>query len=553
MTRVRTAGLVAVVATGLVVAPGALSAPPSNDAFANATLLSGAEGTVSGTNEEATREVGEPAHTGQDAGASVWFRWTAPRSGTLLLDTCDSDFDTVLGVYTGADVTALTHRASNDDACEDKSALAVDVVGGTVYHVAVDGYAGATGTIVLWYAMTPTNDDFDDSQTISGEYGQTQGTLRWATHESAEPAHAGSAGTGSVWYVWSPPADRRAWIRVCAPGSTRTLVAVYAGAQLGSLTPLGAGETECSTPYVEFDAIAGTTYRIAVDTDDAADTFTLEWNTTPLLPRATTPPTINGSAKTNQVLVASPGTWVHGSSRGFAWYSCPEARFTAGCAPIRNLGPRPEELRVPSSAYGRRIVVEEYAIGPYGVSSAPSAFTPAVTAGPPVNVGSPDIDGESVVGRRLTAFEGEWDLGGAARLEVTYRWQACNDEAENCRDVKGPSRDNSYVVTSADLGRLIAVVVTMVTTGGSTSVSIAALDLVTRPVAAARCRVPRVVGKTLRAARASLTRSRCRLGKVQRVRSSRKRGVIVGQRPRPGTRLRVGSRVNLRVSSGRRR
>src|SRR5882762_6098290 len=71
-----------------------------NDAFTNATLISGASGTMSGSSFGATRETNEPVHA-QQGGASVWFAWIAPDSGTAVLDTFGSSFDTLLAAYTG--------------------------------------------------------------------------------------------------------------------------------------------------------------------------------------------------------------------------------------------------------------------------------------------------------------------------------------------------------------------------------------------------------------------------------------------------------------------
>lgn len=67
------------------------------------------------------------------------------------------------------------------------------------------------------------------------------------------------------------------------------------------------------------------------------------------------------------------------------------------------------------------------------------------------------------------------------------------------------------------------------------------------------CVVPRVVGKSLRAARAALARARCRIGKVRRMYSRRAtRGRVVSETPRAGTRMLRGSKVNLVLSRGRR-
>jgi probable HAF family extracellular repeat protein len=70
----------------------------------------------------------------------------------------------------------------------------------------------------------------------------------------------------------------------------------------------------------------------------------------------------------------------------------------------------------------------------------------------------------------------------------------------------------------------------------------------------ASCVVPRVTGKTLSAARRALTRNHCRVGKVDRIYSTRfRRGQVLRQRPRAGRHLRADAKVSLVVSRGRRR
>ncbi len=77
---------------------------------------------------------------------------------------------------------------------------------------------------------------------------------------------------------------------------------------------------------------------------------------------------------------------------------------------------------------------------------------------------------------------------------------------------------------------------------------------VARYVAIRFCVVPAVRGKALAAARGALTRSRCKLGKLQRRYSAKvRRGRVVSQRPRVGARLAELAKVDLVVSRGRRR
>jgi thermitase len=67
------------------------------------------------------------------------------------------------------------------------------------------------------------------------------------------------------------------------------------------------------------------------------------------------------------------------------------------------------------------------------------------------------------------------------------------------------------------------------------------------------CVVPRVVGRTVPRARRMLAAGHCRLGRLSRVFSSSRRGLVIRQTRRPGAHLREGARVDLVVSRGRRR
>jgi hypothetical protein len=69
---------------------------------------------------------------------------------------------------------------------------------------------------------------------------------------------------------------------------------------------------------------------------------------------------------------------------------------------------------------------------------------------------------------------------------------------------------------------------------------------------AVTCRVARLKGKTLKAARASLTRANCRLGKVTRRRARGRPGRVIGQKPKAGSTRPQGTRVTVVLSKRRR-
>src|SRR5262249_35279525 len=127
-----------------------------NDYFVNAAVLPGTIGSVSATNTAATLEPGEPLIADQPGGRSLWWYWTAPADGVLVLTTTNSSVDTLLGVYIGDAVDALQPVASNDDAFVGVtySKIALGVVGGQLYRIVVDGVDGAPGVIRLQYSFT---------------------------------------------------------------------------------------------------------------------------------------------------------------------------------------------------------------------------------------------------------------------------------------------------------------------------------------------------------------------------------------------------------------
>ena len=82
--------------------------------------------------------------------------------------------------------------------------------------------------------------------------------------------------------------------------------------------------------------------------------------------------------------------------------------------------------------------------------------------------------------------------------------------------------------------------------GGANAVSV----LVNTTVS---CKVPRVTKKALPTAKRAIARAHCRVGAMRRTSSRIKKGRVVSQKPKPGTVMPAGGRVNLVVSRGRAR
>jgi hypothetical protein len=252
--------------------------PPVNDAFASATAIDGEAGIWSGMNVGARSEAGEPIHAGTGDGYSIWFRWTAPRSGRFRFDTEGREINSVLAVYAGSAVDGLTHVASNEShngLYGAASRVFFDATAGTVYRIAVDGNdtggsLKAEGEVVLnWqFVPPPPNDHFAAAQPISGLSGSVTGSTYGATREPFEPPHAYEIARNSVWYRYTPAFDGAVYFSVDEDWKSR--IAIYAGTSLALLTSTGGMR-------------AGITYYIAVDSTPArnAGPFVLRWEKQP--------------------------------------------------------------------------------------------------------------------------------------------------------------------------------------------------------------------------------------------------------------------------------
>jgi len=237
------------------------------DDFADrATINGGGPLTLLATNNETGKEIGEPSHAGNSGGASVWWTWTAPATGTAIFDTQNSNFDTLLAAYTGAAVSSLTPIASNDDGPGLQSRISFSATAGQTYAIAVDGFGGATGSIALNFEMRsgrPSGDNFSDAQPIV--VGLSLNDTLTATAEAGEPSHANVLARKSIWWRWQASGGEQVVINTLG-SDFDTVLAVYTGNSVAALTPVAANDDFFGLlSQVSFTATAGTVYHIAVD------------------------------------------------------------------------------------------------------------------------------------------------------------------------------------------------------------------------------------------------------------------------------------------------
>lgn len=147
-----------------------LHTTPANDAFASATDLgSVASTTVQDDNFATTaNESSEPLIVGSARPGSTWYRWQAPVSGPVTIETCDDlGTNTSVGVFTTSNASpALSNltavpsgSATGGCSSGDGAKVTVDVTSGSNYWIAVanDGASNWHGRFTLKLGMYPAN------------------------------------------------------------------------------------------------------------------------------------------------------------------------------------------------------------------------------------------------------------------------------------------------------------------------------------------------------------------------------------------------------------
>ena len=129
------------------------SFPLNNDIASAKNLGSGVTFSESGSILAATAQSGEPALASLPATRSVWFTYRAPANGRLVVDTVGSNFNSVLGVYSGTVgvFSSLKLLAANDDIATGnlQSSISLRVTSGTTYIIKLDGRKSSTGSYTL--------------------------------------------------------------------------------------------------------------------------------------------------------------------------------------------------------------------------------------------------------------------------------------------------------------------------------------------------------------------------------------------------------------------
>jgi hypothetical protein len=155
---------VAVSVAGLVVGASSYDAPPNLTSFGGAYVYSlptvgsdsciGAtpvsQGTITGCTNNCTVDGESNCGAQSPLGPDIWFKYTAPATGSVVIDTQGSSFDTILSVHSGCPGNLSNLIVCNDDVLPDRwSRLTLTVIQGQSYQIRVAGYGEEMGAFTL--------------------------------------------------------------------------------------------------------------------------------------------------------------------------------------------------------------------------------------------------------------------------------------------------------------------------------------------------------------------------------------------------------------------
>lgn len=221
----------------------------------------------------AETRIGQTANRGQftitrtgSTAASLTLAYAV--SGSATNGTDYSRLSGTVTIAAGRSSVNVTVSPVDDLAVEGTENVVVTLNTGAAY--AVDSTKAAAAIAVLDNDVgIRSNDNFADSQILTGTNVTVTGSNTTATSQAGEPNPASVSGGKSVWWSWT--ASFSGTVTLSTAGSNfDTTLGVYTGSSLTTLQLVAENDDEnfnngVYSSRVSFNAVAGTTYRIQVD------------------------------------------------------------------------------------------------------------------------------------------------------------------------------------------------------------------------------------------------------------------------------------------------
>lgn len=413
------------------------------DDLSGAWRLVGCSDYFIGTNDRATREAGEDDYSPDTGNRSMWFAWTAPTDGSVIVAGRGSAGDISLVAFEGDEANSLRRLADNFAERPVKaSILSFTVSAGREYRISIDSRQEDAQLMLCEIGFASANDQRSQAFPLLGDEFSDRAYACGASEEffEREPPFDEVGDGRSLWWRWTSDFDGPFLLSTRGTASD-TVLAVYES------TPAGfqrVAFNDDSTPFdrssqVEFEARSGGDYLIEVDAYDrgGVGAFEIHGTRETGLTLLTKPEDVRlplGRGARFEVLAVGSGTL------NFRWFrdgialSVPNHQDHLALPPLRasDYG----TYRVEVSNYRKTISwewnVAPLAIPPYVTNDLHDRI---VTAGGPLRLaprvaGAPELeyqwykDGTAIPGATLS----EWSIAAASSAdEGSYHLEISND------------------------------------------------------------------------------------------------------------------------------
>jgi hypothetical protein len=240
-------------ANDLCDAPTVITTVPFND------LVDTRAATTSASDPLQSCSYGVPAQNSR----SVWYRYTPPYEGKVVVSTERTNYETVLSAYTGS-CTGRREVACGSDA------ISFLVTGGRPVFLEATQFGNLSGGSLLLNVNGPVPNDACATPAVITALpfsDSLDATLATASPSDPAPSCAPSPPAQSIWYSLTAPTSG-----VLVAGASSTTLTAYAG-DCGALTELGCDVVGDSNAFVAIPVAAGQTVRLGLTGSDISDVF----------------------------------------------------------------------------------------------------------------------------------------------------------------------------------------------------------------------------------------------------------------------------------------
>jgi len=165
-------------------------------------------------------------------GPNIWYHYIATITGEVTIDTCGSQYDTKLAVYSGSSCYPSSGRllACNDDKnegdCHYQSSVTINVTAGNSYLIEIGGYGSHKGQGVLNFTYDGGGSQLLNDNCYNAEETGEVASLSFDTTNATFDGPGLCVRGPNIWYVYTPSCTGEATISTCG-SSFDTVLAVY--------------------------------------------------------------------------------------------------------------------------------------------------------------------------------------------------------------------------------------------------------------------------------------------------------------------------------------